>query len=323
MSALSNAPVLPFSRLAPLAMLAATGALLGGGLVTGRLAIIGGVAPSAWAFWSTLLVGLLLCAFAVSRQRADSLRRGAIAVYLRYALVIGLISVGLPYFILFTVIEKLGAGLTGTVYTLPTLLTLALALLLRVEYPVARRLVGLALGFIGALLILVPRSNLPAPGLISWLLLALLIPLSLACGNLYRTLAWPRAASPITLAGISTLAGAGWILIASLLLGSGSLLPTIGTELDLLALQAGIGSLCIALHFRLQQVAGPVFASQIGYVATATGLALGALLLGERYSLLVLLGALVVSGGVAIVAATPTAPASPARPFRRLSCRTR
>jgi drug/metabolite transporter (DMT)-like permease len=311
MAHLSELPVVPLPRLAPLAMLVATGALLGGGLVTGRFAVENGIAPSAWAFWSSLLVGVALCAFALTRRREAASSDGDLFTHLRYALVIGLISVGLPSLILFTVIEKLGAGLTGTVYALPTLLTLALALLLRAEQPMVHRMIGLGLGFAGALLILVPRGNLPAPHLVGWMLLALLIPLSLAFGNLYRTIAWPRGASPITLAGISALAGAGWILVATIVLGDAPRLPAIGAHLDLLALQGAIGSLGSALHYRLQQLAGPVFASQIGYVATAMGLALGALLLGERYSLLVLAGTFVVSLGVAMVAATPALTRTP------------
>jgi drug/metabolite transporter (DMT)-like permease len=56
-----------------------------------------------------------------------------------------------------------------------------------------------------------------------------------------------------------------------------------------------------ALYFRLQQVGGPVFLSQIGYVGAAVGLVSGALLLGERYPLTTWLGALVVAAGIALV----------------------
>jgi drug/metabolite transporter (DMT)-like permease len=57
----------------------------------------------------------------------------------------------------------------------------------------------------------------------------------------------------------------------------------------------------LALFFRLQQVGGPVYLSQIGYVAAAVGLVSGTLVLGERYPAATWLGALVVVAGVALV----------------------
>lgn len=59
-----------------------------------------------------------------------------------------------------------------------------------------------------------------------------------------------------------------------------------------------------ALFFRLQQVGGPVFLSQIGYVGAAVGLVSGTVLLGERYPAATWLGALVVVAGIALVTAS-------------------
>ena len=50
--------------------------------------------------------------------------------------------------------------------------------------------------------------------------------------------------------------------------------------------------------FRLQAVGGPVYLSQIGYVAAAVGLVSGTLFLGERYALLTWAGAAIVGIGV-------------------------
>ena len=54
----------------------------------------------------------------------------------------------------------------------------------------------------------------------------------------------------------------------------------------------------VALFFRLQVVGGPVYLSQIGYVAAAIGLASGVLALGESYALLTWAGAFVIAIGV-------------------------
>ena len=53
-----------------------------------------------------------------------------------------------------------------------------------------------------------------------------------------------------------------------------------------------------AFFFRLQAVGGPVYLSQIGYVAAAIGLVAGVLFLGERYQLLTWAGAAVIIAGV-------------------------
>jgi drug/metabolite transporter (DMT)-like permease len=57
----------------------------------------------------------------------------------------------------------------------------------------------------------------------------------------------------------------------------------------------------LALFFRLQEVGGPVYLSQIGYVAAAVGLLSGTLLLGERYAAATWAGALATVAGVALV----------------------
>jgi drug/metabolite transporter (DMT)-like permease len=50
--------------------------------------------------------------------------------------------------------------------------------------------------------------------------------------------------------------------------------------------------------FRLQDVGGPVYLSQIGYVAAAIGLVSGTVFLGEHYQWLTWLGALIITIGV-------------------------
>jgi drug/metabolite transporter (DMT)-like permease len=57
-------------------------------------------------------------------------------------------------------------------------------------------------------------------------------------------------------------------------------------------------SLMFVFFFRLQAVGGPVYLSQIGYVAAAVGLFSGTFFLGERYGLLIWLGAAIIVAGV-------------------------
>ncbi|MCW0232332.1 MAG: hypothetical protein OJJ21_01910, partial [Ferrovibrio sp.] len=58
-------------------------------------------------------------------------------------------------------------------------------------------------------------------------------------------------------------------------------------------------------YFELQRVAGPVYLSQIGYVMTATSLAVGTFVFGERYGLLVWLAVAVIVAGILLVNRRP------------------
>jgi drug/metabolite transporter (DMT)-like permease len=75
---------------------------------------------------------------------------------------------------------------------MPPVLTLALALMLRLEAPVARRIGAVALGLAGALLLVAGRGAAldVKPFAIA---LLLLIPLSIAGANVYRALHLPKA----------------------------------------------------------------------------------------------------------------------------------
>ena len=79
--------------------------------------------------------------------------------------------------------------------------------------------------------------------------------------------------------------------------GAGSFAVLSGMPVVVLA-QMTAAAAMFAFFFRLQAVGGPVYLSQIGYVAAAIGLIAGELFLGERYQLLTSLGAPFVTVGV-------------------------
>lgn len=122
----------------------------------------------------------------------------------------------------------------------------------------------------------------------------------MAIGNIYRTLDWPKNSEPTELAAGSHLASAFILFICITLftgrfpLESFALAPFAALAQSLAA--AGM----IALFFRLQAVGGPVYLSQIGYVAAALGLVSGTLFLGEHYPPLTWIGAAVIAAGVAM-----------------------
>jgi drug/metabolite transporter (DMT)-like permease len=218
--------------------------------------------------------------------------------WLRYFLIAGAISFALPNVLMFSVIPHLGAGYTAILLTLSPMLTLLLSLLLGVRRPSALGIAGILVGFTGALLVALTKGQADRPADLFWVVLGLFIPLSLAGGNIYRTLDWPKGAHPLELAAGSHLASAAMLLATLMAMGE---LGTLGrlAEVPLLAVaQLASASAMFAVFFRLQAVGGPVYLSQIGYVAAAVGLAIGVAFLGERYAALTWIGAAVIFLGV-------------------------
>ncbi len=280
-----------------LLLLLTVGGMIGVIFPVTKIAQAAGVPPLPWAFSMTLGAGLILAALAAAKGQPPPLS----GRYLRYFAVSGLLSVALPNVVLFFVMPPLGAGLSAVVYTLPPILTLLMALAVRIEKPDRGRAAGILLGFAGALMIVGPRGSLPSPDLAGWMALAFVMPASVAAGNIYRTVAWPPGARPVALAAGTMLGGAGWVALALLATGAVTDLPALGLAPWLALLQIAVTALTYVLYFRLQVVAGPVYLSQIGYVATSVGLGTGTVLFGERYSPWVWSGAAVIVAGVLLV----------------------
>jgi len=276
-------------------LLLVTGGLLGITLPVGKMATESGVSGLVWAFLVSLGAGgVLLCAFL--------LRDGKPALTgqrLRYYLITAAISYALPNALLYSAIPHLGAGYSGIMFTLSPVITLMLSLLLGVRRPNALGITGIGVGFAGAVLVATTRGEAGQPADILWVLLGLLIPLTLAAGNIYRTSAWPKGAGPIELAAGSHLAAAAMLLLVLVATQDGSF--RLLTDMPVLVLaQVGSAAAMFAFFFRLQAVGGPVYLSQIGYVAAAIGLFSGVIFLGEHYAALTWIGAAIITLGVVL-----------------------
>ena len=209
-----------------------------------------------------------------------------------------LLSYAIPNVLVFSSIPRLGAGFTSIMFTLSPVLTLALSIAMRLRSPNLLGVAGVGVGFAGAVLVTLTRGEVGRPADPLWIGLALLIPISLAAGNIYRTVDWPKDASPIELAIGSNLAAAVILAPAALLLtGEFPIAQLAGAPATAIA-QIAVTAAMVALFFRLQIVGGPVYLSQIGYVAAAVGLATGTLFLGESYAALTWIGAVVIAIGI-------------------------
>ena len=137
---------------------------------------------------------------------------------LRYFFITAAVSYAAPNLLMFSAIPHLGAGYTGIMFTLSPVITLVFSILLGVRRPNMLGIIGIAVGFVGAVMVAVTRGEAGQPADFFWVLVGLLIPVSLAAGNIYRTVDWPEGTGPIELAVGSHLASATLLLVGILVL---------------------------------------------------------------------------------------------------------
>lgn len=275
-------------------LLLVTGGLLGLTLPFGKMAREGGATPALWAFVISAGAGAVLLAALLLRGKTLRLNGHK----LRYFAIAAAVSYAIPNMLMFSAIPHLGAGYTGIMFTLSPVITLGLSVILRFKNPNLLGMAGIAVGFVGAVMVAVTRGEANAPAEPVWVAVGLLIPVSLAAGNIYRTYDWPEATGPIELAVGSHLAAAA-MLLAAAMFGPAAMPFGALNEMPLLVIaQVASAAGMFAFFFRLQAVGGPVYLSQIGYVAAAVGLLAGTLFLGERYQALTWTGAVIITLGV-------------------------
>lgn len=275
-------------------LLIVTGTLLGLMLPFGKVAGEAGVPPVVWA----MLVSAGAAAVLLITMRARNERLGLDARRLRFYVISAAVSYAIPNLAVFSAMPHLGAGYMGIMYTLSPMFTLILSVIFRVRKPNLLGMLGILIGFIGAVLVATTRGEAGTPASLTWVGIGLTLPVLLACGNVYRTWDWPEGAGPTELAVGSHLASGlmllGLAAVTGQLAGIALLDEVPGLALAQVASAAGM----FVCYFRLQAVSGPVYLSQISYVAAAIAIISGTLLLGESYAYLTWIGTAIIFVGV-------------------------
>lgn len=279
----------------PLFLLLATGLMLGMNFPLGKLASAEGMDPLVWSMLISLVPGLAL--FAVLALREGIVWR---VRQLPFATLAGILAYVIPNIITFSVIPKIGSGLTSLTFALSPVCTAMLSLVLGVRPPNAKLLAGVGLGFAGAILIALARDGLNLGENANWLFIAFLIPVSLAWGNVYRTARWPKDMSPLSMAAAATLSSGLILTVLVLALRGPMAIMQLAEMPGLSLLQVATSLAQFLVFFRLQWVGGPTYLSQIGYVAAAVGLGAGVIFLGETYPFAVWAGATAIAAGIVV-----------------------
>lgn len=263
-----------------IALLVTFGGLYGAIIALGRVAVAHGLQPPVMVFWQALGPALLLGALAVIKGHPPVLKWR----HQRYYLLSALTSMVVPNYLSFTVVNKVGAAITGLAYALSPLTTYCLALIVGVELFRPGRFFGVILGLAGAAIISMDGNSIGTAPEWLYLLLAFSIPFVLGCGNIYRALDWPPGAHSTEIAAGAMIVSA--IVMLPLALPHG-LLPADADATALYALLAIVvlTSIGYIVYFELQRRAKPVFFSQISYVIVLSTLLLGVSFLDERLNM--------------------------------------
>ena len=278
------------------AALFAVGLGWGGTQLLSKIAVGSGHGAFTLAFWQSVIGVALFTAAQVASGRGLPLSRQHLIFYA----VCGVLGTALPHTLSYISIRHLSVGVQSLVLATVPMMTLMLALALQEERFEARRAAGIGLGLAAMLVIAVPEAGLPAETAAVWLILPIIVSLSYAAENVYIARAKPGG-----LDALGVMCGLSWAALLMLLPAAaleGPLLPATFGAAE--AALVGIAVLHVLSYFGFVWLigrAGPVFAAQVGYVVTASGVAWGMALLGERHSVWVWAALALVFAGIALV----------------------
>jgi drug/metabolite transporter (DMT)-like permease len=283
--------------LAPLVYLLSGGALLG--LSTNLAKLAGDIQLPALAFlfWSISGAALILLVLAAFRGNLPPVNLRTVEYYA----ISGLLGVAGANLLFFSAIPHVGAGFVALIITLPPLLTYVGALALKMEQFQVLRAAGVISALAGAVTLAFHKLSAPDANYL-WIFLALIGPVLLAIGNLYRTLRWPEGVSSDALAP-------GMLIAAAIILLSVGFLPGLSLNVPterslpflLITLQAMVFAGQFLLLFLLQKSGGPVFLSLLGSVGALVGVPVAIVLQGETAPEGLLLGTLLIGAGIALL----------------------
>jgi drug/metabolite transporter (DMT)-like permease len=271
----------PSGRLGLVAVLLALGIGWGSTQSLGKLAVSSGHQHFGLIFWQLVIGAMVLGSVNLLRRKSFAITRAG----LRFAVVIALIGTLIPNSTFYMSVAHLPGGVMSILISTVPLLSLPLALALGMDRFSALRLLGLCCGVLGVALIALPQTSLPSPDMVAWLPVALIGPLFYAMEGNYVA-KWGTAGLDAVQA-MFWASSVGALMALPLTLWSGqwiSPLPPYGVpELALIA-SSCVHALVYAGYVWLAARAGAVFATQVAYVVTGSGVLWAMLLLGERFS---------------------------------------
>lgn len=293
----------------PFVALVVIGASWGATQPLSKIAVSEGYEPLGILVWQTALIGLALGAVTLLRGRRIPFDPGALRIYA----IIAAIGSVLPGITSYSAAVHLPSGVLSILLSSVPMLAFPVALALGLERFRARRLLGLALGLSGVLMLILPENGLPGDVAPFWVGVALLSSCLYAMEGNYVARWGLRGMDAFQVLTGASIVGLVACLPLALLSGQAFWSQATGAP-DLAILASSlIHAVAYAGYIWLVGLAGSVFAVQVSCLVTLFGVAWAMLFLGENYSGWFWAALATMLGGMALVQPRPRALVSGAR----------
>ena len=268
-----------------------------------KLAIMAGGMPLGMAFWQ--MVASTVMTFAICKLRGLPIpfSRHHIVNYL----IVSVLATSVPSSCLMFAAGRVPAGVVAITIAIVPMLTYALATGLGRERQSMVRLTGLLCGIVAILLLVLPETSFPDRSAVPWILVAAIAPTFHAFNNINLTRPAMADMHPLHIIFGANLIGAMTLLPMAVL--SGQMFPLafpFGVLEWALLGNSVISVLAFVSFITTIKLAGPVFASQTGYLVTISGVIWGMMLFGETHSTWVWASLVVMLIGLSLVSPRQT-----------------
>ncbi|MGY9009681.1 MAG: DMT family transporter [Rhodobacterales bacterium] len=263
-----------------------------------KIAVGLGGTPIGLTFWTCLLTGLMLLFYTIIRGQKIRFRLKDLQIILLLAF----LGAMLPNMFFYYAAAHVSAGILSITITVVPIATYALSFILKLEAISARRITGVFFG-VGAILVLVlPENSLPNKSEVIWIIVACLSSISYALENITLAIRGIDGIGPVRLS-------CGINLLAALILGIFSYftdnfmpvpLPVTTLTWTILGISL-IGATAYTLFVLTIANSGPLFASQVAFLVTISGVLWGMLIFGETHSSWVWLSLVLMLIGMSLV----------------------
>ena len=263
-----------------------------------KIAVGLGGTPIGLTFWTCLLTGLMLLFYTIIRGQKIRFRLKDLQIILLLAF----LGAMLPNMFFYYAAAHVSAGILSITITIVPIATYALSFILKLEAISARRITGVFFG-VGAILVLVlPENSLPNKSEVIWIIVACLSSISYALENITLAIRGIDGIGPVRLS-------CGINLLAALILGVFSYftdnfmpvpLPVTTLTWTILGISL-IGATAYTLFVLTIANSGPLFASQVAFLVTISGVLWGMLIFGETHSSWVWLSLVLMLIGMSLV----------------------
>ena len=234
--------------------------------------------------WQIIIMILSLGLIQIFRKKKLPLN---LKCFWRYV-VVALLGTILPNAIMYKAYFHLQSGIMSILVSIVPMIAFLLVLVLQMEKFEIRRFLGVLFGIFAIILIVFPKLDLGYLGEVGWILLALLSPLCYAIEGVWINKIGIAKLDPIeVILGASIL---GFFILMPIVALNGYWITPYrvwGPAEFAITASSLIHSLIYISYIWLIGKAGVIFASQVSYIYTASGIGFSIILLGEGYSLFV------------------------------------